>query len=94
MTKFFKLIFKYHPYKIYREGSFIKWIIGDKKGNPIYCYKCGNYSNGVAETRLLKFFLFKFPMCKTHLEEMYFKERPKSGDLVFPCHVKIKDFKT
>lgn len=54
----FKDWFRNHPLGM-------RGFVTNKKGVPEYCYRCGNFSNGVVK----KYKIFSVPICTKHHQE-------------------------
>lgn len=54
--------------KKYYPGRLIRWMIADKKGESIYCFRCRNIANQLVGGKLFGFIKYTIPVCQPHIE--------------------------
>lgn len=78
-------------------GAGIRWILESPKKEPVYCFRCGNFSNAVIQDEIFGVTIH-IPVCKEHVIKLmdHFKEPDKvfervSGSLRY-CVKRKKKF--
>lgn len=57
-----------HIGRNYYSGKLIRWLLADKKGESVYCFRCGNIANTIITGKLFGFIKYTIPVCRPHIE--------------------------